>query len=361
MSSSGLGDLRLVRYATTRSGPPHIDMLRRAIGTTDIDGKGTKHPVERQADPFVILDEAVLPPNTKPPFGAHPHAGLVAVTIPFNPSFAGLLWDNISELNGEKEYGPLWSNGLFQIKAGRGVVHDEGRDVDKEVILSRVPQSVIDRDVEKNVGIHLLQLWFNPGIGGSAHNMVDHELEPAEKVLLDSSEIPEVMIKSINDESAIRARVLMGEFDGKKSPAKTWDADLLLLDCTVDGKASGEFKITFPDRYSTLWVYNLKTSGGKIKINDNAVINNEYVGLEIDEQELAIREWGKQEVCIENDNSITVESDTNRRFIIGAGKPIGLPWVKLLGNDGALLGPSEEFVRNKMKEFESNKKYFGTT
>jgi len=56
-----------------------------------------------------------------------------------------------------------------------------------------------------------------------------------------------------------------------------------------------------------------------------------------------------------------VESDDNRRFIIGAGKPFGLPWVKLLGNDGALLGPNEEFVRNKMKEFESNKKYFGTT
>lgn len=361
MSSPDLADLRLVRYVITRFGPPHKDMLRRVIGTTDIDGKGTKHPVERQADPFVLLDEGVLPPNTKPPFGAHPHAGLVATTIPLNPSFAGLLWDNISELNGEKEYGPLWSNGLFQIKAGRGVVHDEGRDVDKEVILSRVPQSVIDRDVEKNIGIHLLQLWFNPGIGGSALNMVDHELEPAEKVLLDSSDIPEAMIKSTNGESTISARVLMGEFDGKKSPAKTWDADLVLLDCTTDGEASGEFKITFPGCYSTLLVYNLKTSGGKIKVTDNIVSSNEYAAVEIDEQELAIREWGKQEARIEKPNSITVESDTDRRFIIGAGKQFRLPWVKLLGNDGALLGPNEEFVRNKMKEFESNKKHFGTT
>ena len=76
-------------------------MLRRVIGTIDMDGIRTKHPIERQEDPFVFLDEGFLSPNIKPPFGAHPHTGLVANTIPFNACFTCNLWDNISDLNGE--------------------------------------------------------------------------------------------------------------------------------------------------------------------------------------------------------------------------------------------------------------------
>ena len=48
-------------------------MIRRVMGTTDIDGKGTVHPVERQVDPFFIMDEADLPPGLKPPFGCKSH------------------------------------------------------------------------------------------------------------------------------------------------------------------------------------------------------------------------------------------------------------------------------------------------
>ena len=104
-------------------------------------------------------------------------------------------------------------------------------------------------------------------------------------------------------------------------------------------------------------------------MTDNIVISIEFAAFKIDEQELTIHEWGKpaaRELIItkkivkldsikENTNSIKVESGTNRRFVIGAGKAFGLPWVKLLGNDGTLLGPNAEFIRNTMKEFESNK------
>ena len=82
------------KFSSTRFGPPKEDWLRRVIGTLDIDGNGTKHPVERQTDPFIFLDEATLPQGIKPPFGKHPHTGLFACTIQLSKIFHSMLWDN---------------------------------------------------------------------------------------------------------------------------------------------------------------------------------------------------------------------------------------------------------------------------
>ena len=63
----------------------------------------------------------------------------------------------------------------------------------------------------------------------------------------------------------------------------------------------------------------------------------------------------KLEILLNSLSSRTIGA----RFVIGAVKPLGLPWYKLLGNDGALIAPNEKNVRDKMKEYEANKDRFG--
>ena len=54
--------------------------ITRLIGTVDIDGNGTKHPLD-QVDPFMLLDAGTLSKHAMPPFGAHPHRGHSVVTV----------------------------------------------------------------------------------------------------------------------------------------------------------------------------------------------------------------------------------------------------------------------------------------
>jgi len=447
---------RLKVYPSTRFRPPNVDMLRRVIGTTDVNGKGTVHPVERQVDPFFFMDEADMPPGFKPPFDSHPHTGLVACTYQLNEKFAGMLWDNHNQQDisnhiyhekknhddqerkqedeeKEKYYGPLWGRGLLQIFSGKGIEHDEGHP-----ILPNSPaakeweqrfgecymNSVASEDCieetkscddssfkkkakanqninSKKVNQWLLQLWFNPGIGGA----YQRELDPAQVILTNPEQIP------IIRQGDVTTRIIMGKYEGKESPCLTWDANLMVLDCTImpssdanqDNKKSSTI-ITLPDEYTTAWIFNVKPNeddgtGSSILIKDHWQAG-EYEGKQIEDseekdgettnnqvllqtQELAIREQiGVDDSGDDNSDPakkqnipIVAKSGTNKleisldsssssktigaRFVIGAGKPFGLPWYKLLGNDGALIGPNEKYVRDKMKEYEANKNGFG--
>jgi len=60
----------------TRTNPT----IPRLIGTVDIDGMGTAHPLA-EVDPFILLDMAKINKNAMPPFGAHPHFGHSVATI----------------------------------------------------------------------------------------------------------------------------------------------------------------------------------------------------------------------------------------------------------------------------------------
>merc|ERR1719414_335688 len=59
--------------------PTKAGALFRLVGTVDVKGKGTVHELAG-LDPVVLCDSAALTGQGKPPFGAHPHYGLIAVT-----------------------------------------------------------------------------------------------------------------------------------------------------------------------------------------------------------------------------------------------------------------------------------------
>jgi len=85
--------------------PPKGLVLRRIIGSLDIDGKGTQHELA-ELSPWILVDESMMVPGTSLPFGRHPHTGLCANTCPINMN--SMLWDNQNGI-----YGPLRNKGLF--------------------------------------------------------------------------------------------------------------------------------------------------------------------------------------------------------------------------------------------------------
>jgi redox-sensitive bicupin YhaK (pirin superfamily) len=113
--------------------------ITRMIGTLDIDGSGTNHPLE-SVDPFILLDHGVVPINEMPPFGAHPHRGHSVITVLLQGKVKS--WDSFKP---KDEWYTLTAPASYWVDAGSGVFHDE--------------RSVIDNADDATQHIKLFQLW----------------------------------------------------------------------------------------------------------------------------------------------------------------------------------------------------------
>jgi len=309
------------------------------LGSTDIDGKGTKHPItEAMCDPWVFCDEAVIPQGFRPPFGSHPHSGLVTNSVILTE--AGMLWDNVTCATKEDSYGPVWSGGLFQLASNRGVIHDEGNPVPKEVADANPGKA----DVPHPTGMsRVMQVWFNPGM----HR--DEVMEAkAETNLVDPGDVP-TYTDGESGMVGMSAKVLIGSYGGvSNTKAKTFGASVSLLNCKLP--PSGFTKLAIPQGDS-VWVYNSTDSPSMtLKCGEG----DEHIPLP--HQKVAVLSPGKCSITLTN------TSDAKEAcFFIGSGTPWGedkVP-VKLLGHDGALMGKGEDFVRAKMKEYEAGGGNFG--
>lgn len=94
--------------------------IRRVIGSTDARGQGTPFAIA-DVGPFVLFGVADgLQGPELPPFGVHPHAGLVAVS--YVPT--GGPWRSKSNVPGQ-EHLPLDQGEVLVTLSGRGIAHDE--------------------------------------------------------------------------------------------------------------------------------------------------------------------------------------------------------------------------------------------
>eukprot|EP00933_Yihiella_yeosuensis_P037996 TRINITY_DN31988_c0_g1_i1.p1 TRINITY_DN31988_c0_g1~~TRINITY_DN31988_c0_g1_i1.p1 ORF type:complete len:289 (-),score=56.98 TRINITY_DN31988_c0_g1_i1:57-923(-) len=288
-----------------------------------------------------------------------------------------MLWDNINGV-----YGPLWSGGMFLLSSGRGVLHDEGADVEEELWRKRLAKEtrnadVVDTEFDMSTYVkehgpigadasaHVVQLWFNPGIGQGREN------QESSYQLLDAADVPEVPLSTEDGgiekkNVTAHARVLLGEFGGAKSPARLFDASLMLLECQVS-TANCSVEIPLPSGFTSAWIYALD---GSADISVAATAASEKGCAEMSllhSREIATVD-GLKDIDSSTPMCLLMQIDEKAaganlvgRFLVGAGKPFDLPWVKLLGNDGALLGPDGDFVRKKMQEFEEKGEEFGKT
>jgi hypothetical protein len=179
---------------------------RRAVGSKDIDGRGVQHELP-SFGPFLFLEDALLPRGTMPPFGKHPHAGLLCLTLLLRGDCV-TPWDNI--------YGKsatLRPGGLYVVDSAAGVVHSE--------------EHVVPNPRDDGTATHVIFVWLDPGI----FIREDPLPLPTCRVYL-PREIPEV-----HEQGGLTVRVLLGSYLDRTSPfghlsrwcTRTRPAPLLLV------------------------------------------------------------------------------------------------------------------------------------
>ena len=164
----------------TRTNPT----IPRLIGTVDIDGMGTAHPLAK-VDPFILLDMVKIDKNAMSPFGAHLHFGHSVATI----LLAGKVSSQDSiQLKDDILLGP----GMCLVDAGSGLFHEE--------------VTVIDDKRDPTQHVKLFQLWMgvkDADRSKSALVQFESRLSTVECVDAESGEVVGCATYYLGDETLI--------------------------------------------------------------------------------------------------------------------------------------------------------------
>lgn len=239
------------------------------------------------SDPFLLLDYAG--PHTFEPapkqqgVGEHPHRGFETVTV--------LLQGELEHRDSNGNRGKLAAGDVQWMTAGRGVVHEE----------------LHSTRFQKEGGVlEMIQLWVNL---------------PAEKKLTEpryqellAARIPVVELPDAGGS----LRVIAGEFDGRSGPAQTF-SPIHLWDVLV--RAGKTIVLPVTDGFTAAIV----AQRGEVEITDTDTIGA---------GELAFFERAG--------DRIVLRADSDARFILIAGKPLGEPVV---GHGPFVMNTREQIVQ----------------
>ncbi|KAJ8613561.1 hypothetical protein CTAYLR_002208 [Chrysophaeum taylorii] len=248
---------------TTFGGPG----LYRLVGTVDVHGKGTLHPLH-DVDPIVLMDQARITGKGLPKFGVHPHYGLIACSVVIDGALVDE--DNLGASPG----GYTSAGSVYCAASGRGIAHAE-ETADEENFLLQVIVRI-----------------------------------PAEKMHLRPT-----ITKARKDElpTVQGSTLLVGELDGIKSPATpdSWP-DAVFLRVTLDPGESRS--LALPENYPHGCVRVLKGAG--------RVAGQHFTA---DTIEVAVfGKGGSLEVAADDDSPFDV-------FLATGQPMLEEPWVKKLG------------------------------
>jgi hypothetical protein len=160
--------------------------LRRAFGFGDT----------KDTDPFLLLDDFRndVPGDYLAGFPWHPHRGIETITY--------VLAGTVEHGDNMGNRGAIAAGDIQWMTAGRGIIHQE------------MPKG------DPDGRMHGFQLWANlPG----AKKMTEPRYQEVKAV-----EIPEIV-----DDDGTRARVVCGEFWGKRGPVEGIAADPIYIDVSV--------------------------------------------------------------------------------------------------------------------------------
>lgn len=191
--------------------------------------------------PFLLLDHAgparFPPAGQKRGVGVHPHRGFETVTI---------VYDGEVEHHDSAGNGGLIGAGEVQwMTAASGILHEEYHSV---------------RFARTGGTFEVAQLWVNLP--------ARHKMAPPGYQTLLTKDIPEMRLE--NDAGVLR--VIAGEFEGRKGPARTftpmnvWDMHL---------RAAGNINLRLPESHNA----SLVVLKGKVLINAAATVVGDEVAL----------------------------------------------------------------------------------
>lgn len=211
----------------------------------------------RTVGPFFFLDHLipteVKPKKAKAPDGnfAHPHRGIATFTYLFS--------GELEHFDSRGHHGIVGAGGAQWMKAGNGIIHDEN------------PTQSFQ---EKGGLLHGLQFWINLPAKNKA--------ESPDYLAVQREDFPEITLP----ENAGRLKVLIGEFNGTKSPVQTYSRQFN-YHLQLNTKASFIFNV-HPDFESAAFI-----ASGELNVNGASHKKGELLVFEIAGSEIKIVNTGE--------------------------------------------------------------------
>jgi quercetin 2,3-dioxygenase len=273
--------------------------LRRAFGFGET----------AETDPFLLLDDFRndRPDDYLAGFPWHPHRGIETVTY--------LLEGSVDHGDSLGNRGTLNKGDVQWMTAGRGIMHQE------------MPKG------DSQGRMHGFQLWANLP---SSLKMTAPRYQDVE-----AAAVPEV-----TDDDGTRARIVCGEFWGKKGPVEGVAADPRYLDIFVPAGKRKTFKVEI-ERHAFAYVF--EGSGQFAYASKPLGVLTEK---QVDGEEVVFREpaGDRSLVLFDRGDEVTVQAgDRGIRFLLVSGKPIKEPvaWYgPIVMNTQAELNQAVSELRN---------------
>lgn len=246
--------------------------LRRAFGF------GNTHDF----DPFLLFDDfrGDDPKDYVAGFPWHPHRGIETITY--------VLAGSVDHGDSMGNQGTIGAGDIQWMTAGRGIIHQEMPHGDE---LGRM---------------HGFQLWAN--LPSSLKMSAPHYQE------IKSNQIPE----AVDDDGTV-ARVICGEFWGKKGPIDGIAAEPTYLDISVP---AGKRKTIPMDTRRNAFAYVFAGDGRFAGASDPQPVKTDDMG-----QEALLKEADNRSlVLFSSGDEITLEAgDEGIRFLLVSGRPLEEP------------------------------------
>lgn len=246
-------------------------------------------------DPLVMVDHYRM---TEPTFGAHPHAGLSAVSVLFEDSEGQ--FHNRDSLGNDFD---LMPGDLYWLKAGSGVIHDESP--------------------RQGAKIHGLQVFVN--------------LPSADKKSEPSSLHVRAQDMPVYKAQGSRIRIMLGETNGisaQQAPASS----MTILDGYIDSKMDFSHQLKGGEN---AWLYAIK---GELKLTISGRLINLLAG-----QSIAISSFGEASF-----NTLRLFNSGNEQahFTLFASKPIAEAFVQkgpfVMNTEAEIAQVEADFAAGKL-------------
>ena len=213
-------------------------------------------------DPFLMLDEFGSEDSKDyiAGFPSHPHRGIETVTYMLAGEF-----EHKDSTGGE---GRMTAGDVQWMKTGSGIIHSE-------------------MPAMKEGKLHGFQLWINMP--------ASLKMSKPEYHYIDANEM------SVHRDEDKKIKVIAGKFENAEGPIKKHNVEPIFFDFEL--KQNKQFSFSIPKSHNS-FVYLVD---GRIKIGNLSHDNIE----------------GSKLVLLTNGNNLKVSAETNAKFLLIAGEPIG--------------------------------------
>ncbi len=235
-------------------------------------------------DPFLLLDDFrnERPEDYVAGFPWHPHRGIETITY--------VLAGSVEHGDSLGNSGKMTAGDVQWMTAGSGILHQE------------MPRG------DAQGRMHGFQLWANLP---SSLKMTDPRYQ----------DIPSSAIPEVTDDDGTRARIICGEFWGKRGPVEGVAADPAYVDIFVPPRARKRIKV---DVTRNAFAYVFAGSGTFHDASEPRAVLTEHTALR--EAAPAYDASNHSLVLFDRGDEIVVQAGTEGiRFLLVSGKPIEEP------------------------------------